>query len=73
MLVDVTKVARHLCPSVSRFVTEQTVHCSITVVIQTVHVLTVVWEGLCVSVVITVTYSTMYNYCVCTYIVLFCC
>ena len=65
MLVDITKFARHLCPSGSRFVTEQTVHCSITVVKQTVHVLTAVWEGLCVSVVITITQSTMYNYCVC--------
>jgi hypothetical protein len=55
MLVDITKFARHLCPSVSRFVTERTVHCSITVVKQTVHVLTAVWEGLCVSDVITIT------------------
>ena len=30
MLVDIIEVVRHLCPSVSRLVTEQTVCCSIT-------------------------------------------
>ena len=58
MLEDSTEVARHLCPSVSRFVTEKTVHCSITAVIHTLYCLQCGDSD-----TISITYSTRYEYC----------